>query len=84
MTKDKDANNQDHQHKSTTFFYYTLIMIRLCPDILSAEDFIDSLTILFCKTHRENYTFDLEKDYRFPANWQYILEVEKSARIGAM
>lgn len=84
MTKDKDANNQDRQHKSTTLFYYTLIMIRLCPDILSAEDFIDSLTILFRKAHRENYTFDLEKDYSFPANWQHILEVEKSARIGAM
>lgn len=84
MTKDIDANDIDRKLKSSSLFYYTVIMARLCPDRTNIEDFIDTLGILFRKTGRENYTFNLELDYSFPANWQIILEREKSIKIGAV
>lgn len=82
MTKDIDANEYDDKIKRSSLFYYTLVMARLCPDVTSIEDFIDTLSILFRKAGRENYTFNLELDYSFPSNWQIILEREKNSKIG--
>lgn len=82
MTKDIDSNENDRKFKSSSLFYYTLIVARLCPDEISVEDFIDNLSVLFRKAGRENFTFNLELDYSFPQNWQIILEKEKCQKTG--
>ena len=81
MTKDVDSNGYDDDFKHSSLFYYTLIMIRLSPNVFNAEDFIDSVGILLRKAGRESGLVDLLKDYSFPKNWRYVLENEKSSKI---
>lgn len=81
MTKGCDANVIDDQIKHSSLFYYTIVMTRIAPDIHNIEDFIDDIGILFRKAQRENYTFDLLKDYSFPKNWRTLLENEKSVKV---
>jgi len=80
-TNHHDGNAFDDDFSHHTLFYYTIVMSRLSPDAYNIEDFIDNLGVIFRKASRDNYAFDLFKDYSFPKTWRQILENEKNSKV---
>lgn len=81
MTKPEDQCELDKTINHHSLFYYTLLAVRLSPNVENVTEFIESAEKLFDMAYQENSSFDLELDYSFPVNWKEILLNEQCRHI---